>query len=215
MGEYLNDRKLGTCENMYYTTFQKLSAWKVPLKERDTKEMYLNPEHGWRYRFPFNDEVELEVGDDGEEHNFHRVEYLPVPKDWWKQEDPINHSMVGRSLGEGQQRMYVSHPCPFDPKFDTKIMEVGYQEEQKYIGISQQKLVEVEVEAGNYHLMPVFDCPYCGAKFRMDFNDVTSLVAYWIGMIKDGNVSKLALGIIASVMDGLEYRLYDAKMTVS
>jgi len=71
MGEYLfykkDQVKIGTCEDLYYTSYQKYSeALKAHLLTPvgSTKpEEYVNPDSGFRFRFPFPDEDKLPFGE--------------------------------------------------------------------------------------------------------------------------------------------------------
>ncbi|NLR68531.1 hypothetical protein HGH92_29775 [Chitinophaga varians] len=72
MGEYVRynrtEVKIGTVENMYYTSFQKfLQAYKSGHLKRcegnDYPINYLLPENGNRFRFPFPDEDGLPFGE--------------------------------------------------------------------------------------------------------------------------------------------------------
>ena len=65
MGEYVNylgsSMKIGTCENLYYTTFGKFrAAFRNGVLSQDAGSLrpadYLTPDSGFRFRFPFPDE---------------------------------------------------------------------------------------------------------------------------------------------------------------
>ena len=64
MGEYVKIEgkpvKLGTCEDLYYYTRTELERL-LPMAEEVPGNLpplqYLEPSHGWRYRFPFPDEA--------------------------------------------------------------------------------------------------------------------------------------------------------------
>lgn len=71
MGEYIKyhgeEFKIGTVENLYYTSFQKyLDALKSgalrQLKGNASPESYALPDSGYRFRFPFPDEDQLKFG---------------------------------------------------------------------------------------------------------------------------------------------------------
>lgn len=84
MGEYIkykgNEIKIGTCESLYYTSYQK---YERALKEghlselpgNDPPEEYAKADSGYRFRFPFPDEDNLPFGDIG---NFHYHRGVPV-----------------------------------------------------------------------------------------------------------------------------------------
>jgi hypothetical protein len=106
MGEHIRlhgqSVKLGTCENLYYVTYDQLrrlvgAAEELPgnLPPRE----YLNPEHGFRYRFPFPEEDGIEAGN-AEEYDKGRVFCCPpalaLP--------PDNHGTICVSVGLGGVR---------------------------------------------------------------------------------------------------------------
>lgn len=84
MGEYVkykgNEIKIGTCENLYYTSYQK---YEQALKDgrlsevegNDSPTEYAKPDSGYRFRFPFPDEDKLSLGNIG---NFHYHRGVPV-----------------------------------------------------------------------------------------------------------------------------------------
>lgn len=70
MGEYvkrlgIGSVKIGTCEDLYYTSYQKMAS-NVSLMERQEgnaePNSYLNDNAGFRFRFPWPDEDKLEFG---------------------------------------------------------------------------------------------------------------------------------------------------------
>jgi hypothetical protein len=74
MGEYIKYKdkeiKIGTLENIYYTSFQKYEkAYKEglisPLIDNISPGEYIKPDSGFRFRFPFPDEDKLPFGDIG------------------------------------------------------------------------------------------------------------------------------------------------------
>lgn len=93
MGEYIKYKetkiKIGTCENMYYTSYQK---YKEALNDgrlsqvlgNDHPSEYARPDSGLRFRFPFPDEDKLPFGEIGKFH-YHRG--LPVKIDLQNEHD--------------------------------------------------------------------------------------------------------------------------------
>lgn len=69
MGEYINYKgqrvKIGTCESLYYVTYDKYLAFdsnKSGVSFREFTPLYLRVEEGFMFRFPFPDEDNLSFG---------------------------------------------------------------------------------------------------------------------------------------------------------
>lgn len=59
--------KIGTCENLYYTTYQHFSlalySGQLSIVERNLHpSQYAQPDSGFRFRFPFPDEDKIQMG---------------------------------------------------------------------------------------------------------------------------------------------------------
>lgn len=88
MGEYIkvngNSQKLGTCENLYYSTYQGLLfAVQSNRVEQDGSGNgnplnYLRSDSGYRFRFPFPDEDGMDIGTYG---NFDRGLLVELRRD--------------------------------------------------------------------------------------------------------------------------------------
>lgn len=81
MGEYVKYKrekiKIGTCENLYYATYPKLTeALKAGLLRTLAGNLapsfYVKPDSGFRFRFPFPDEDHLPLENLGRLNDFHR-----------------------------------------------------------------------------------------------------------------------------------------------
>lgn len=78
MGEYIKYKgeeiKIGTMENLYYTTYQKyieaLKSGRLAGLYGSSPGEYAQPDSGFRFRFPFPDEDKLSLGDIGDQHYY-------------------------------------------------------------------------------------------------------------------------------------------------
>lgn len=89
MGEYIrykgSEVKIGTCENMYYTSYQKYKkAFDLghlqQLQGNGNPSEYLDTKRGYRFRFPFPDEDKLPLGEIIEPHD--RGVNIILSDDW-------------------------------------------------------------------------------------------------------------------------------------
>lgn len=165
MGEYVNhaqlgDIKLGTCEDLYYTRFEQLQeniALSLLLcKPGNLKpEEYLNPEKGFRYRFPFPDEDQIEIGDFNDYNK--SVEIL---LDYSVEFDHEKVCLSISKKGTSNSNINIYVPCPYSENF--KSVDVCYRSDHRQsIEIIQQKQIDKE-------LWTVIRCPYCHAAIRLE-----------------------------------------------
>lgn len=170
MGEYLSINgeriKIGTCEELTDARLSQLQALKphevmrlegnLPLAE------YLNPAHGWFYRFPFPDEDDKGIGEFKDLDRGWIVKLSPElsPTLWaemgeWEHYRIAHNCHIGFSYG-----FNVTFPCPLSnefPKNDSVLKGDGY----KIIEVVSQKQVDGEIQV-------VIRCGYCGALVRFD-----------------------------------------------
>jgi hypothetical protein len=168
MGEYIRVGgeivKLGTCEDLYYTTFEELRlAVLGGACEREPGDLapaeYLNPANGFRYRFPFPDEDYIMSGcllpgrrlPDG--FDYQRGVLVAAPM---RMVSEVAH------LPDFCARLRVG--CPFG----NPGLAVGGL--QPAVEVTQQKQVEGA-------LWVVVRCPFCGALWRVNPDDGAALVA--------------------------------------
>lgn len=168
MGEYVKDIKLGTCENLYYTTFQEL-------KRRTNKgfpaQEYLEPKNGFRYRFPFPDEDHKNMF--GKYEDYNRGVLITIPK---FREIEINHDkMFFRSDMNPQLKglrpfgFYI--PCPQKDDGITPIFDWDHIKNVHMFEIVQQKQVDGQLQT-------VIRCPYCGELCRLSLPEISKIVEY-------------------------------------
>lgn len=157
MGEYLSDgTKIGTCEDLYYTTFTQLLNCDDPLKQE-----YLG-EHGYRYRFPFPDEKSIKIG---YHDNFDRKVPIMVTDLLNHVFSDVEHRCMFIRL-DGITKLQYSKiganlPCPYGDGAPS--LYRFFSETREYC-IVQQKQVDGR-------LWLVMECPICGSRFRLPPED--------------------------------------------
>jgi hypothetical protein len=177
MGEYVTINKqqvkLGTCEDLYYTRLNQLWSYS---HIQGVKE-YLNPDNGFRYRFPFPEEDNLTIGnyndfDKGLIISLHADDYRLVDFS----HDDIWHGCSAEN--KGSYNVNISLPCPqskaldwtFIQMPDNTTMKIKHSNNDfRIVSIKQQKQVNGEV-------WTVISCPYCGSRVRIDYDGAVKLV---------------------------------------
>lgn len=182
MGEYIKLKgqsvKLGTNEDLYYATYdQVFGAVNLGHAEKLAGNLpppdYLAAAHGWRYRFPFQDEDNVAIGT---HHNYDRGVLLPVTEDFATN---FEHEIcsVARALTplygdpEKREKLRVTLPCPFSATGIAAGIKAA-----PYVEIVRQKLNPREGAPG-FHLWTVARCPYCGMMWRIDQATAETLCA--------------------------------------
>jgi hypothetical protein len=168
MGEYIDCNgehiKLGTCENLYYATYDELKY----MVENGARQLpgnlppheYLDPSVCWRYRFPFpNDDRD----------DFDKGVIITAPAGW----EMGDHDTVCLSLHarDGSHGINVFVPCPLskDAKPETYSHTTGPT--APILEIVQQRIVDG-------HLWTVVRCPYCQQRWRLSPDEAARLVAH-------------------------------------
>lgn len=176
MGEYIKNTKLGTCENLYYTSYPQLKQ--TTLFNDSEKSGYLKIDSGYRFRFPFTDE-KIAIGT---HENYDRYILLEIPDNIGVS---IMHDKVYQRCGfeNGQHKHWqeygVKFDCPQDDEKqsqrDTKVMR--YNNEGKLLlGIIQQKYT---TQQGGEKLVTIAICPYCGERCQLDHNEVKAIIQHY------------------------------------
>jgi hypothetical protein len=173
MGEYVKldgqSVKLGTCENLYYCTFDALCAH-VDRMEQQSGNLaprdYLKARYGFRYRFPFPDEDSLYIGT---HHNHDRGYLVILPDDNALNigNDAVHHDEVRVEIPYAGETRLITLPCPYSPAFKSlglKISISSGEENCEAIEIIQQKQCEGD-------LWTVIRCVSCHAAYRLPPSD--------------------------------------------
>lgn len=170
MGEYLTiagkSVKIGTCENMYYATFRQLKNCKA----KGINE-YLNPENGYRYRFPFPDEDGRKLGD---YENYDRGVLFQVPRSTGVEicHDTIFLRTDNFSRGTNNPpAVGFRVPCVQSDKFPVEKFDWDKTSERVIFEVVQQKQVDGQ-------LWTIVRCPYCGELSRIDAKEAVAIHEY-------------------------------------
>ena len=166
MGEYIKDVKIGTCEDLYYTTYNQLKTWKPGGIERAP---YLNVDSGDRFRFPFPDEKEIKIGD---YQDFDRGYLIELPKGMLE----CNHNEVfirTDTLKLKGPAMGFRIACPASMK---KAFRWNHEETESFEIVQQKYVTDEQVNRKMLHT--VFRCPYCGCKFRADIDEAINICEF-------------------------------------
>lgn len=176
MGEYIKrnktEYKIGTCENLYYTTFQEYKkAFKngelSSMGGNDTPANYLNG--SYRFRFPFPDEDHVKMF--GIYPDFDKSILFKIPKTagieichgetFFRTDNTVKHApAVGFNL-----------PCIQSKDFTLKKYDWSYTANFTIFEIVQQKPIDGQLQV-------IVRCPYCRASCRLDEKEVNSFVSY-------------------------------------
>ncbi len=189
MGEYVkfNNQviKLGTCEDLYYARFQQIKD-NLYLMEKvegnDVPAGYLEPKHGYRYRFPFPDEDGRKLGD---YENSDRGLLVGVPYNVFQETE---HTKICRATNcQGGYNVNHYLTCPADPDF---IETCSPRPRSAPIEIVQQKQVDGQ-------LWTVCRCGWCQSKFRIPRETAEILCAAIVDESKDEYWQEVAKRIMA------------------
>ena len=164
MGEYIRWKgervKLGVCEDLFYVRRDDVrlmvegGAEHVPGNAKPGE--YLDASLGWRYRFPFPDEDDRPIDNRGEE----RKVGLLLPREYvWARE--CHHTRwlrfdVPDAVGFG---VNVEVPCPWHSDLKHSPLPCGFP-----VLLTAQKLMPFG------RLVPVIECAYCQATYRIEDN---------------------------------------------
>ncbi len=162
MGEYIKykdeDVKLGTCESLYYVRLDQLKEARLLMEKKPGNldvSGYLDPKNSFRYRFPFPEEDNVEIGDFGP---YDKGLVIALHPDDWSLAD-FDHTHMWHSCqpATGGYNVNVSFPCPQDAKINKcQHSPITWH----IIAIKQQKQIDGEV-------WTVIGCPYCGSMARI------------------------------------------------
>ncbi len=186
MGEYIDYKgkevKLGTCESLYYTRLEQLEAAEAVgiLEKRGgnlSASEYLDPANGFRYRFPFPEEDNIDIGDFVDYDKGMIVQLQHEDRDLV---EDMEHGDIWHACHPkgGGYNVNIATPCPQSKELDwtgTQQPDNSFKRlshspiAPRIIEITQQKQVDGEI-------WTVIDCPYCTAKVRIEYESAVKLV---------------------------------------
>lgn len=156
MGEYIKINgetcKLGTCENLYYCSYDALNTVMDLEKDEDggiEPGEYLKSDSGFRFRFPFPDEDEIEIGTHS---NYDRGLLFEVDR-----------NLLPEDFTTGWEQVEFAFTSPTQPhiKHYYKLRNPNNTASVIKFELIQQK------KCGGL-LLCVFRCPYSGHRFRVE-----------------------------------------------
>ena len=172
MGEIIKHRlhgemKLGTCQDLYYITYDQLKK-EVPNMMRVDGNLlpieYLNPKYEFRYRFPFPDEMDWNQPHE----NYNRGVQIVIPRNLFKQGDiEVAHDKTFMRNEETKGWPFgVYLPCPADEIAEFKFNDWNGIHKNLIVEIVQQRIV-------NNQLVTIVRCPFCKQLSRMSEEEIT------------------------------------------
>jgi hypothetical protein len=170
MGEYIKNVKLGTCEDLFYTTFDQLQKSGFSPAE---KNPFLKCDSGYRFRFPFPDE-NFKIGSYSD---FNRGVRFEVPDNIGVS---LFHSEVFvRIIPEKTNESFASHldigthiPCPYNEAPTTLKFHRWNTAGKVIFDVIQQKYTSV---LGSPKLVTAVRCPYCKNVCLLDETEIQSI----------------------------------------
>ena len=181
MGEHVSHNgesvKIGTCEELFYLRFDQAEGF-LRQCERQPGNLppmeYLNPAHGWKYRFPFPDEDNT---DPGCFQDYNKSLCVSVDPDFMNgvEHDTLQHEC---NTKQGGYRVNVSIPCPatLAGNDDPATPKHSQLPDRFPMEIIQQK------QMTNGQLWLVCRCGWCGVTFRLSADEGMRIVE----IIKEG-----------------------------
>lgn len=191
MGEYVKIKgesvKLGTCEDLYYTTHGQLCEKVFEMQQDGEANLnpwdYLDAKNGFRYRFPFPDEDGQDIGSysDFDRGALFRINRAELPEDWQQPDawEDVNTWVDNRY--HSQLRFYTKVPNP-----NNKAEKICFE-------VVQQK-------SCNGLLVTVFRDPYTGNKWREENPDKISAIA--AAILKEYEGHKFSEELVKRMLDG-------------
>ena len=184
MGEYIRYKgeevKIGTCEQMYYTSFDNFIKHLPDMKQQSgnlSPEAYLQESNFWR--LPFPDEKNLPFGNIN--GDFDRCLSLYIARDNYEALKMTGHKtfylpvMPAKFTGHG---FNISIPCPYSEDF--KNIKTSTNTDKGFFISSRYQygllnLIYQKNEDGK--LLPVVQCPYCKSLWTLDTKqDLVNLI---------------------------------------
>jgi hypothetical protein len=175
MGVYVkinhNDEvKLGTCEDMYYCTYEQGQGIKhnchgdLSAGDFDSFDIF-------RWRFPFPDEADIAIGHHKDAFKGFLM-YAPLTV------MEISHTTILMDIEKnGAPRIRYRIDCPVRNSLNIEVFRWDHAQASGnfFFEVVQQKPC---IEGGRKELQTVVRCPYCGSLSRLSREEVERLAAW-------------------------------------
>lgn len=180
MGQYLKDRKIGTCESMYYMRLSEAKELaRIGEKDNDGisfKEYLADGVTRWRFPFPSED---LNEGgdDDGGDIMAMQKAYnkgFKVPAGGIE----IGHDTicVHNEHEGGGHGVNIFLPCPYSKEFTLKTSTGGAGEQ--FLSVKYQAMrYKNDASTGEMEEKTIFACARCGSQQRFSDDDIEKIKA--------------------------------------
>jgi hypothetical protein len=175
MGEYISINssqvKIGVCESLDYARLDQLISLFNSLS--DPQEIaaireYLNPNNGFRYRFPFPHEDNIAIGQfDRTPGMLIKLSKCLAPTLWESLPHWDHYKICHNANYHGTCNVNVFFNCPLDASPPPSMSQNGPTHS---VVLTQQRIYAGQV-------VSVIDCPYCGRKVRLDYDEALELAA--------------------------------------
>jgi hypothetical protein len=179
MGEYIKDTKLGTCEDLYYTTYPALRKTKE--FSAIEKEPFLELNSGYRFRFPFPDEVNISIGT---HDNYDRGFLIDIPNNIGVSMNHSDKIYVNAGFGgigdidtPHRYKYSVNVCCPQHEDAHKEKMNRNQIAGRLILEIVQQKYTSQQEDKAM--LVTVVRCPYCKDRAQLSKEEVISMIAFF------------------------------------
>lgn len=199
MGEYIKGTKIGTCENLYYTSYPQLE--KSQMFNEQEKHSFLKVDSGYRFRFPFTDE-NIQIGTHSD---YDRYLLLEVPTNIGVE---IHHTAIFTRLGFANAIGHPKMPSDTSKEFGISVMCCQDPENKDarrwdnkdtlFVGLYQQKYT---TQQGGIKLVTCVICPYCGSISQLDEGEVKAIIEHYNKLSPSDNKT-LVLANMAIALEG-------------
>lgn len=188
MGEYVNYKgesiKIGTCESLYYTTLEQFRAALPDMTKESgnlSPEEYLNPDYKFRFRFPFPDEKNRELGN---YDNYDRGYLLSFPRSLGV--TMCHDTMFFRTDEKVKAAPAIGFrlPCPSGDNWprDIECFDWSHALGNTILEVVRQGIITSpdEITPGAVvEVQTIVRCPYCGSLSRLSREEAQAIADYY------------------------------------
>lgn len=169
MGEYLKGVKIGTCNYMYWITHDELENHKG--ERLDYSDSKVDDDFfrvGFKYRFPFPEEKDMDISkyNDRKFRKGYEVNLAKIKDEWWDNfKENLCHCMISAQVDSvmNDYTQSVLLPCPSSYEFKVK-----YRDKRDWELFPIVVRFEILVKDGEeVKLKTLFECGYCETGFTL------------------------------------------------